>query len=109
MHQQRRHGRVYAARQPTDDATSLANLRPNAPNRLIHERAWSPVGGAATDMKQEVLQQFAALRGMPHLRMKLDTDMAEAVSHRGKCPCARTRHGDESRRRLTNTIAMAHP
>ena len=77
----------------------------------LHEVPRRPVGSAAADLEQEVVEDLTAARGVSHLGMELDPERAA----RSACSIAAIgelslRGGDAvSGRRDVHVVAVAHP
>src|SRR5439155_7739241 len=70
VHQRRRHGRIDAAREATDRPPRGTDPLPDPPHLLVDEVAGRPVGRAAADPEQKVVQDLATARRVGYLRVK---------------------------------------
>ena len=109
VHEQRRHGRVDAARQRAQDAL-MPDLCADPRHLLLDHRGRRPAGRRLGRAVEEVLQHVHAVRGVDDLGMELDAVEAALRSLEG---------GDRRRRRARDDgralgsrddrVAMRHP
>src|SRR5207249_9097 len=62
VYQRRRHRRIHAAGKPADRSLGGAHELADAPHLLLDEVARRPIGRAATDFEQEVMEDLTAAR-----------------------------------------------
>ncbi len=109
VHEERRHRRVDAARQPADDPLG-ADLRTDALDLLLDHGGGRPRRRRAHDVVEEVLQDLLPVRRVHHLGVELHrVQPASGVlepGHRGR----RRAGGDvRARRRRDDRVVVAHP
>jgi hypothetical protein len=109
VHEQRSHGRVDAARQPADHA-AVADLGADPLDLLLDDRSWAPGRLAPADVREEVLEDVLAVRGVDDLRVELDS-VEGALHVLEGCDRRSRRRGErrEPRRRLEDRVAVRHP
>ena len=109
MHQQRRHGRVDAARQGAEHALG-ADGGPDPLDLLLDHRGRRPGGRRAGDLVQEVLEDVLAVRRVHDLGVELDAVQAPArILERGDRRRRRGRRHRRAARRCGDGVPMAHP
>ena len=110
VHQRRRHGRIDAAREATDGPSRGTDALPDPLHLVVDEVARRPIGRAAADPEQEVVQDLATARCVGHLGVKQHAeDGFRFVLHRrDRRVRAHARH-PEARRRLGDPVAVARP
>ena len=107
--EQRRHGRVDAAREPADDALR-ADLGPDPLDLLLDHGGGRPRRRSPGDLVEEVLQDLLPVRRVHDLRVELDgvEPAARVLERRDRR--RRRRGGDAGAgRRLGDGVAVAHP
>jgi hypothetical protein len=109
MQQCTQHGGIDAAGQAEQHAI-VPDLFADARDRVGDDVACIPARLAAADLAHEALEHLHALERVRHLRMKLyGVEMSGFIGHRRERHGARECDGDEARRQLIDTIAVAHP
>src|SRR5215207_9097042 len=109
VYEHRRRRRVYPPREATDHLC-IADLLPYLLDRLSDDVDRGPVGGAATRLEEEVLEDLHPVLGVPHLRVELHPKEAllrllEGDDRDGGCL-----GGDrEAFGRGKDRVAVAHP
>ena len=109
MDQQRRHRGINPARKPAQHP-ALADLRPDARNRLLLEGGHGPVALAARDVAHEILDQRRALRRMHHFRVEHQAVELALFIFDGRIGrVLGNAFHHKARRQLRDPVAMAHP
>ena len=107
--QDRRHRRIHPARQRTENS-SISNLIPNLPHRLIHKRIHPPVPRTSAHIQHEIRKHLRPFLRMQHLRMELNRIQSRTSVFRRRHRTVRRMGSNlKSRRHLKNRIEMAHP
>ena len=107
--EQRRHGRVDAAREPADHAAVL-DLRSYARDFGGAELRHRPIAWAARDPMHEIGDELGAVRRVHHLGMELHAiELAGIVGDCRERRAVGHRDGAEAVRELGDAVAMAHP
>src|SRR5215213_11904647 len=75
VYEHRRRCRVYPPREATD-RLCIADLLPYLLDRVSDDVDRGPVGGAATRLEEEVLEDLHPVLGVPHLRVELHPEEA---------------------------------
>ena len=70
VHQRGRHGRIHTAGKSADRLLGRTHELADAPHLVVDEVARRPIGRAAADFKQEVMEDLAAARSVGHLRVE---------------------------------------
>src|SRR5207247_9930732 len=102
--------RVPAPRQGADRPSLRADERTNAANFLVDEVSGRPIGRAAADIEQKVVQDLAAARGVRNLGVKQHAEdrLGYMLHPRDRRVGARRRHAELRWRRL-QTVTVARP
>ena len=109
VHQRRRHRRVHAAREPADHLR-VAHLLTDPLHRFGHEGPRSPVGPAAADAEEEVLDDLPAARGVRDLGVELDAVEGAGAGAEGRDgKVGGGGEGHEAGGRLVDVVAVRAP
>jgi hypothetical protein len=109
VHEERRHGRVDAARERAEDSF-LSDSRANELDLLLDHRRRRPGRRRIRDLVQEVLEDLLPVRRVGDLRVELDAVQAPlAVLERGDRGRGRGRGDGCTLRWRRDRVAVAHP
>src|SRR5829696_6565008 len=109
VYEHRRLRRVYPPREATD-RLCIGDLLPYLLYRLSDDVDRGPVGGAATRLEEEVLEDLHPVLGVPHLRVELHPEEALLRLLEGDDRDGGRLGGDrEAFGRGKDRVAVAHP
>ena len=110
MDERRGNRRIYAAGECAEDAIGRTDLRLNCRDCVVSESPGRPGCLGACNGADEVLKQALPARGVHNLRVELNPpEVACRICQRGEWRGVRSGERGESRRRLNNGVAVAHP
>jgi hypothetical protein len=110
VQQQRHHRAVDATREPAHHPPGLTHLLADRLHGRVDVRADRPVTGEPAHLDEEVPEHPAALGGVGHLGVELDTVQRQLrVPDRRDRACARLGDAAESLTDLHDPVAVGHP
>ena len=109
VQQRRHHGGIHPAGQAQDHLVG-ADLLADGVDGIADDIARRPQGFTVAQFADKTLQQTAALQGVGHFRVELDTvETLFIVGHARNGAAARGGGRHETRRHLADTITVTHP
>ena len=110
MNERRGNRRIHAAGERAEDAIGRTDLRLNCRDCVVSEPPWRPGCRSVCDGADEVLKQALPTWGVHNLRVELNPpEVACRICQRGEWRGVGGGERGESRWRVNNGVAVAHP